>query len=44
VGGMVSATVLSIFFVPVFFIMVMKLFGTKPSHIGGDIPAVKGDK
>jgi multidrug efflux pump len=31
VGGMLSATVLSIFFVPVFFVMVMKLFKTKPN-------------
>lgn len=31
VGGMLSATILSIFFVPVFFVMVMKLFKTKPN-------------
>jgi multidrug efflux pump len=43
VGGMISATILSIFFVPVFYIMVMKLFRTKPSHIGGDVPAIEGD-
>lgn len=30
VGGMIAATVLSIFFVPVFFVMVMRLFRTKP--------------
>ncbi len=34
VGGMISATVLSIFFVPVFFIAVMRLFRTKPHKIG----------
>lgn len=33
VGGMLSATVLSIFFVPVFFVMVMKLFRTKPNAL-----------
>jgi multidrug efflux pump len=26
-GGMISATVLAVFFVPVFFVFVMKLFG-----------------
>jgi multidrug efflux pump len=31
VGGMVSATLLAIFFVPVFFIVVLKLFRVKPS-------------
>ncbi|ASA54791.1 efflux RND transporter permease subunit [Vibrio gazogenes] len=36
VGGMVSATVLSIFFVPVFFVLVMRLFRTKPR---GDLSA-----
>lgn len=36
VGGMISATALSIFFVPVFFVFVMKLFGTKPHKIGKD--------
>ncbi len=33
VGGMLSATILSIFFVPVFFVMVMKLFKTKPNAL-----------
>ncbi|MDW6004385.1 efflux RND transporter permease subunit [Vibrio mangrovi] len=33
VGGMASATVLSIFFVPVFFVLVMKLFRTKPRDV-----------
>jgi multidrug efflux pump len=30
VGGMVSATVLAIFFVPVFFVAVLRLFQVKP--------------
>jgi len=30
VGGMLSATVLAIFFVPVFFVVVLKLFRVKP--------------
>ncbi|SDH01363.1 multidrug efflux pump [Vibrio xiamenensis] len=33
VGGMLSATLLSIFFVPVFFVLVMKLFRTKPRSV-----------
>ncbi|MCE0496169.1 efflux RND transporter permease subunit [Vibrio salinus] len=33
VGGMLSATILSIFFVPVFFVMVMRLFRTKPNNL-----------
>ncbi|MHA2937474.1 efflux RND transporter permease subunit [Vibrio sp. RC27] len=33
VGGMFSATVLSIFFVPVFFVLVMKLFKAKPNAL-----------
>ncbi len=32
VGGMLAATLLSIFFVPVFFVMVMKLFRTPPQN------------
>jgi multidrug efflux pump len=32
-GGMISATVLAIFFVPVFFVFVMRLFGTKSVHV-----------
>ncbi|WP_136487243.1 efflux RND transporter permease subunit [Vibrio sp. H11] len=36
VGGMLAATILAIFFVPVFFVMVMKLFGTKPHKIPTD--------
>ncbi|MCD2181641.1 efflux RND transporter permease subunit [Rhizobium sp. GN54] len=31
-GGMISATVLAIFFVPVFFVFVMNLFGRKPKE------------
>ena len=36
VGGMLAATILSIFFVPVFYVLVMKLFRTKPNKIKGD--------
>lgn len=36
VGGMLAATILAIFFVPVFFVMVMKLFRTKPHKIPKD--------
>jgi multidrug efflux pump len=32
IGGMVSATVLAIFFVPVFFVAVRKIFGGKPAE------------
>lgn len=38
VGGMLSATILSIFFVPVFFVIVMRLFKTKPHKIGENTP------
>ena len=38
VGGMLSATILSIFFVPVFFVIVMRLFKTKPHKIGESTP------
>jgi multidrug efflux pump len=33
VGGMVSATVLAVFFVPMFFVAVLGLFGVKPRRI-----------
>ena len=34
-GGMISATVLGIFFVPVFFVVIRKIFkGTRPSSGG----------
>jgi multidrug efflux pump len=36
VGGMLAATILSIFFVPVFYVLVMKIFRTKPNKIKGD--------
>jgi len=39
VGGMISATVLAIFFVPMFFVVVMRLFG---GHIKGE-PALSDD-
>jgi multidrug efflux pump len=46
IGGMLSATVLAIFFVPVFFVATVKLFGGKktaqhdsplPHHGGGQV-------
>jgi multidrug efflux pump len=33
VGGMVSATVLAVFFVPIFFVVVLKLFRVKPRAV-----------
>ncbi|MGY2574133.1 efflux RND transporter permease subunit [Vibrio sp. C8] len=36
VGGMFAATILAIFFVPVFFVIVMKLFRTQPHKIPED--------
>jgi multidrug efflux pump len=32
-GGMISATVLGIFFIPVFFVVVQKLFGREPKRL-----------
>jgi multidrug efflux pump len=46
-GGMISATALGVFFVPVFFVIVRKLFkGRKPAasatpHVGGHAPVVE---
>ena len=37
VGGMIAATVFSIFFVPVFFFVVLKLFKTKPRLLGAQV-------
>jgi len=37
VGGMLAATILAIFFVPVFFVIVMKLFRTQPHKIPEDV-------
>ncbi len=39
VGGMVTATVLAIFFVPVFFVTVLKIFRVKPTVKHDDSPA-----
>lgn len=39
VGGMVTATLLAIFFVPVFFVVVLKLFRVKPKTKHDDAPA-----
>ena len=36
IGGMISATLLAIFFVPLFFVVVEKIF--KPKHAGHDAP------
>jgi multidrug efflux pump len=42
IGGMISATLLAIFFVPLFFVVVEKIF--KPKHPGHDAaPAPQGD-
>jgi multidrug efflux pump len=38
VGGMLTATGLAVFFVPVFFVSVLTLFRVKPSHIPDDAP------
>ncbi|NNV19097.1 MULTISPECIES: efflux RND transporter permease subunit [Brucella] len=39
-GGMISATILAIFFVPVFFVFVLKLFRTKPPVEDDEIEVV----
>ncbi len=39
VGGMVSGTVLAIFFVPLFFVIVQKLFGRQKPAAGADVHA-----
>ncbi|MFN7152845.1 MAG: efflux RND transporter permease subunit [Acidovorax sp.] len=39
VGGMVTGTVLAIFFVPLFFVIVQKLFGRKKPASGADVHA-----
>ena len=38
VGGMISATILAIFLVPVFFVVVLRLFKVKPGRAGEDQP------
>ena len=39
-GGMISATLLAVFFVPAFFVFVMKIFGgRKPKEAGEAVPA-----
>jgi multidrug efflux pump len=38
VGGMVSATVLAIFLVPLFFVVILGVFRVKPGKPGGDAP------
>jgi multidrug efflux pump len=39
IGGMLSATVLAIFFVPVFFVAVRKFFSGEPMHAAAESPA-----
>ncbi|OYT97951.1 MAG: multidrug efflux RND transporter permease subunit [Burkholderiales bacterium PBB1] len=41
-GGMISATVLAVFFVPVFYVVVMKVFGRRASPPAADVPTVTG--
>jgi multidrug efflux pump len=36
VGGMLSATVLAILLVPLFFVVILRLFRVQPKHAGGD--------
>jgi multidrug efflux pump len=38
IGGMLSATVLAIFFVPVFFVAVRKVFSPRPAPANADSP------
>jgi len=38
VGGMISATILAIFLVPVFFVVVLRLFKVQPGRPGEDLP------
>jgi multidrug efflux pump len=39
VGGMVTATVLAIFYVPLFFVSIARLFGMDKKKPGGEPPA-----
>jgi multidrug efflux pump len=39
IGGMTGATVLAIFFVPVFFVVVLGVFQVRPSSVGSQRPA-----
>ena len=41
-GGMISATVLAVFFVPVFFVVVMRLFKRKEVAAGENADAAPG--
>ena len=42
IGGMVSATVLAIFFVPVFFVSVRQMFSGKPAQPEAESPPHSG--
>jgi multidrug efflux pump len=44
VGGMLSATILAIFFVPAFFVLVLGLFRVKPIAAEAAEPAPAADK
>ncbi len=41
-GGMITATVLAVFFVPVFFVVVMRLFKSKEVAAGDNVEAAPG--
>jgi len=40
IGGMLSGTVLAVFFVPLFFVIIMKMFGRKPADAPQGQPAI----
>ncbi|MBO9710804.1 MAG: efflux RND transporter permease subunit, partial [Caulobacter sp.] len=43
IGGMLSATLLAIFFVPLFFVLVERIFKPKPRHHEDDTPATPAE-
>jgi multidrug efflux pump len=43
IGGMVAAVLLGIFFVPVLFVVVRRIFKARPDRRGAPMPAVSGD-
>jgi multidrug efflux pump len=43
-GGMISATLLAVFFVPVFYVVVMKVFGRRAPPSAADGPVVTGSE
>jgi hypothetical protein len=44
VGGMIAATILAIFFVPVFFVVMLRLFRVKPRKIEESTPESQSPK